>query len=452
MTFIETAVSDARRAIRRLLKKPGFSAIVVVTLALGVGVNAAMFNVLRAVILKPLPHPHSEKLMVLEQGWPHQEGWTHLDWGTQVTWGTFESWRTQLRSFQELVAVHSLNLTLRSGPMAERVMGSAATANFFRTLGGVPALGRYFVDADDSPNAPRVAVLGYGLWQRDFGADRDVVGRELVLNDESYEVVGVAASDFRPDPFPATELWVPLGSAGRLVAGGMSLGAFGRLNPGVKEQTASAELSAVTQSVRNATAFYLRHTVGETARVMPMRQWENGTSPPKLFLLTGALILFLAIVCVNVTNLMLAWSLSRKGEWATRMALGASTWRVVRQVFAEESDPGGSWGSRGDDRRGNHCSNVGTRSGELLALWRELQVGPPHVGLRSGAGCNGRAVVRRPAGLGCHSRAQVQLALIGTRAWFLAHGASGGPVSRQHRGRALSDLGLLHRGISLEPL
>jgi predicted permease len=323
--LLESLLQDARFALRMLRKSPAFTTTAVLTLALGIGANTVTFGLLRAVLLTPLPHPQPDRLVMVEEVWTSGAGMT--------SWLNFIGLRQRLHSFEDFVPLRyrNIDMELASGP--QRVNALEVTGDFFHALGGVPLLGRYFVDQDSVAGAPRFVVLSESLWRQSFGADPKVIGRAITIDNDLYSVVGVAPAEFRPDPFPSTRLWIALQPAGPVYSSGaIALFSFGRLKANVSLQNANADLSVAIQSLRAANPDRA-NSIGLTARAVSMHRWEAKSLAVKVPILSAATTLLLLIVCMNVANLLLAWTTSRRREWATRLALGASRWRIIRQSF-----------------------------------------------------------------------------------------------------------------------
>src|SRR3989441_4567730 len=242
---------DLKFAFRQLLKHPGFSALAVLTLALRIGANTAIFSVVNAVLLRPLPYPEPGQLAQLRADRPGSPS-------TLIGSATFVEAKAQSQSLARIAAYSGGDMTLTGAGLAERIVSGAVTADFFPLLGVQPAVGRNFTQEEDTPNGPRAAILGHGLWQSRFGGDPDVLGRTITLNQQSYTVVGILPARFQyPERF---QLWIPL-ALGETGAGGMRLltdaggmrflKAIARLKPGVTLQQAQAELQTIAQRIQS---------------------------------------------------------------------------------------------------------------------------------------------------------------------------------------------------------
>jgi putative ABC transport system permease protein len=333
---------DLRYGLRTMRRGPGFAAVAVLTLALGIGANTAIFSVVNAVLLRPLPYRDPARLVtVLHDGWK------------PVAPANFLDWREQSRSFESIAAAQLWSLTMTGRERPEQLEVLQTSAEMFHVLGVEAALGRTYAAGEDQPGRERVLVLSHGFWRRSFGGAPDVVGRQVTLDGEPYTVVGVMPPDFQFAPFWAThaEAWAPL-NLGRRVNDrrGQSLRVFARLKPGVTAGQAQAEMEAINRRLAEQ---HPRENEGLTVSVDPLHEKVVGKSRPALLIILGAVGFVLLIACANVANLMLAKSALRQREIAVRIALGAGRWRVVRQMLTESLA----------------LSLAGGAAGLLLAFW-----------------------------------------------------------------------------------
>jgi predicted permease len=319
--------ADVRYAVRTLLRSPGFTVVAVLTLALGIGANTAIFSVVRTVLLRPLPFPEMDRIVELretrlDRGWD-AASFTHANfWGLQELNRTFEV----VGGYQSA----TLNLTGREYP--ERLRGGRVSADFLRVLGLTPVVGRFFAPAEDDPGGEtRIAILTHRLWVRRFGSDPSVVGRSLLLNGESHTVIGVAPPG---EPLLSeVDVFVPLERRPETNPGSFELWVIGRLQPGVTPAGAQADLDRVARSLEE------RHPVVDRGMGIAIRTTESWVAeePTRraLLILMGGVGLLLMIACVNLANLLLARSAGRAREWAMRVALGANRRRVAGLVLTE---------------------------------------------------------------------------------------------------------------------
>ncbi|HEX8457754.1 MAG TPA: ABC transporter permease [Pyrinomonadaceae bacterium] len=339
-------LQDLRYGFRMLRKTPGFTLVAVVTLGLGLGANTAIFSVVNAVLLRPLPLGEPERLVVV---WERK--------GTDdsaVAYPNYLDWRAGSRSFAQLAASRRDSFNLTGAGEPERIGGRHVTGNFFATLGVRPVAGRDFAAADLQPHSAPTVILGQGFWQRRFGADASVINRQLTLNDKSYTVVGIAPTDvafgFEADVYVPIELSVAEVPFYHERGSHPGLWVTGRLAPGATVEGARAELDTI---MARLAAEYPETNAGRGTHVESLYENTVGEVRPALLILFGAVGFVLLIACANVVNLLLARSVERRREIAIRLALGAGRPRIVRQLLTESS----------------LLSLVGGALGLLLALW-----------------------------------------------------------------------------------
>ena len=315
-------LQDVRFGLRSLRRAPGFAIAAVLTLAVGIGANSAIFSVVDAVVLRPLPYVRPEQLVSLDQG----------------SGGEFVALRERLRSYADVAAYVGQTHPLDDGAEALRVEGAAITTNLLRTLGVSPMLGRGFTDEEGQLGRNDVLILGYGLWQRQFGGAMDVIGRRVLLEGAPYTVIGVMPRDFT-FPSSSTQYWQPYAFNPANVGLTWAVGGkrfIGRLKPGITVGQAQRELREVWPSLRAMNPLW---DPGPTYRrdvvVAPLQDSIVGSTSRLLWILFGCVLLVLLIGCVNVANLLLARATARERELSVRAALGGGRGRLIRQLVTE---------------------------------------------------------------------------------------------------------------------
>ena len=339
MRLAEDVTRDVRHAARGLWRSPGFSLAVILTLALGIGGNTAVFSVVDQLLLRPLPYPEGDQLVMVEEavgGNPHAD----------VSPANWLDWQRESRTFQRFAAWRPWAFTLTGAGEPRRMHAQRVSSEFFPLLGVAPLLGRTISDEDDRPNGPRVAVLSYRAWQEQFGGDERAIGRTVQLDERPYEIVGVMPAGFRfvrQDVDLWTAYQLDRNRPWRETSDGRFIDVVGRLASGATIGTARSEMEGIARRLAATYAFNKNTSV----TVTPLREVLTGQVRTSVLVLFAGVGVLLAIACFNVANMLMARTASRQREIAIRASLGAGRWAIARSVLVESLLLAGAGGALG---------------------------------------------------------------------------------------------------------
>jgi putative ABC transport system permease protein len=322
-------VQDLRYATRALKRAPGFAAVSILTLALGIAATTIVYSIVDGILLRPLPIQDPDRVMMVREIFNGTEG--------SVSWLNFEDWQKRQTSFEQLAAWRGLASNLTGVEEPRRLNTRQMTWNMLTVLGVKPAVGRDFTAEDDKPGVPRTGIVSYAFWQRELGGNASAIGRQLIVDETPVTVIGVLPPEF--SIARQEDLFLPFGN---FLDGSIKmffhrgnhfgLAAIGRLKPGVSEDAARAEMASIARQLEQE---YPDTNSGNGAAVLPLFEVLVTTARPMLYVLLGAVITMLLIACVNLANLMLSRAAARSQEMAVRRSLGAARWRIARQMLTE---------------------------------------------------------------------------------------------------------------------
>lgn len=370
---MQTIWQDLSYGARRLLKKPGFTLIAVTTLAMGIGATTAIFSVVNSVLLRPLPYDDPDRLVMIWGTNPKEQRDT-----APASFDDFRDFQQARQYFRQIAATSPRwTFNMSGGSEPQQIFGMFASSNLFPMLGVKAYLGRFFTEEEDKTGVAPVAVLGYSLWQQQFGGRQDLIGQTIRLGGNPVTIIGVAPADFQF--LEPAEIWLPL-AQNPIIGNGRAVRLFnvvGKLKTGASIEQAQAEMANIARQLEQQ---YPNSNTGIGVRLVKMHEQITGNIQTLLWTLLGAVVFVLLIACVNVTSLMLAQASARQKEVAIRSALGASRWRLIRQLLVESV----------------LLAIVSGAAGVLLAIWGIdllLAMSPGNIPRQSNIGVDGAVLI-----------------------------------------------------------